>query len=955
MTRRPSHYPIWLAWLAVLIVASCTSTEDAHNGGPSGSGGASASSSTGTSSAGPGTNTGNTSAGPGTSTGAGGDATTGAGSGGAPGGPPDGSAGSSGQPDASIDAGCSSCTAGTTLLQNGWTIQASNAVSGATGKQISTVGFATAGWYPVSVPTTVLAGLVANKVYPDPYIGDNMTKIPASIGATSWWYRLEFTPSADFNGQAAWLALEGVNYRANVWLNGQSVATSSDVVGTFTNYEWNITSLLHAGVPNALAVEVLAPDLMNDLALSWLDWNPAPPDKDMGIWREVYLRRSGPVAVRSTHVTTKVDPSLASAELTIKANVINTTAQPVHATITGTVGSIAVSQDVDLMANETRAITFDPAANASLKLANPRLWWPVQMGTQEMYGLTVAAKTNGADSDSQSVQFGIRSVTSSLTTAGYRLFTINGKRVLIRGGGWASDMMLRLPAERLDAQFQYVRDMGLNAIRIEGKFDFDELYATADQYGIMIIPGWMCCDHWQDWGSWSAADHKIAVASMTTQAERMRNHPSVIDFLVGSDETPPANVESEFVNALQAADWPNPIGSSAADRTGATLGKSGMKMPGPYDWVAPSYWMLDKSNGGGFGFNSEAGPGPSIPEIDSIQTMLNASQQSSLWTMLSASQYHAGTAGLNFSTLSIFNAALSARHGAPKSLEDYVRKAQLMNYEAERAPYEAYGRNKYTSATGYIHWMLNNAWPSLIWHLYGSDLVPAAAYFGAKKGNEPLHILYSYDNASVVVVNHTQQAAMGLAASVRVYNLDASQKYANDSMVSVPADGTASVVTIPTIAGLSGTYFVVLSLSQGGSVVSNNFYWLSTTAETNNFGASDWFHTPTSTYANYTALSTLPMVGLTATASASQAGATGTTKVTLTNSSASVAMFIRLKLTSGKGGKMVVPVFWQDNYVSLMPGESRTISASYAVSDLGGAAAAVEVSGWNVTTQVVGG
>src|SRR5260221_5047574 len=216
--------------------------------------------------------------------------------------------------------------------------------------------------------------------------------------------------------------------------------------------------------------------------------------------------------------------------------------------------------------------------------------------------------------------------------------------------------------------------------------------------------------------------------------------------------------------------------------------------------------------------------GPWIRERAAFSAMLSQAKQTSLWTMLNGSQYHAGGSSGNFNALGIFNAALSARHGAPKSLDDYVRKAQLMNYEADRAPFEAYSRNEYTQATGYIHWMLNNAWPSLIWHLYGSDLAPAAAYFGAKKGNEPLHILYSYDDASVVVVNHTQQAAMGLAASIRVYNLDASQKYANDAMVNVPADGTAAVGTIAAVAGLSGTYFVVLSLSHGGTVVSNNVY-----------------------------------------------------------------------------------------------------------------------------------
>jgi exo-1,4-beta-D-glucosaminidase len=334
-------------------------------------------------------------------------------------------------------------------------------------------------------------------------------------------------------------------------------------------------------------------------------------------------------------------------------------------------------------------------------------------------------------------------------------------------------------------------------------------------------------------------------------------------------------------------------------------------------------------------------------------TVLNADQQKSLWTDLTGDQYHAGTAGQNFAQLKLFNAALSARHGAPTSLADYVKKAQLMNYEAERAPYEAYSRNKYTSATGFIHWMLNNAWPSLIWHLYGSDLAPAGSYFGAKKGNEPLHILYSYDDGSVVVVNHTQTAEANLSATVRVYNLDASQKFSKDAMVSVGADATAPVVTIPTIAGLSGTYFVQLSLSRGTTVVSSNLYWLSSKAEKIDLGSTDWFHTPTTTFADYSALST--MAAATVQAKIAPGAGAGKQQVTLTNSGTSIAFFTRLKLTAGKGGPMVLPVLWQDNYVSLMPGESRTLEVSYAPADLGAATPAVEVSGWNVAAQTVGG
>ena len=850
---------------------------------------------------------------------------------------------------------CSTCNDGRLTLHDGWTLQSSSKLGTSKGDAISSVGFATMGWYPISVPSTVLAGLVANQVYPDPYLGDNLSKIPSSLADGSWWYRTEFTLPADFAGQAVSLALDGINYRANVWLNGKQIASSEKTVGTFTSYAWDVK--LVTGAPNALAVEVLAPDLKNDLALSWLDWNPAPPDRDMGIWHDVYLRKSGAVSVRDTHVSSKLSAALDSAQMTIKADVVNTTAAPVHATLTATIGSIAVSRDVDLAASETKTLTFDATTNPALTVQAPRLWWPAQFGAQEMYELSLSASVDGAVSDHQGVQFGIRDVSSALTDAGYRLFKINGKPLLIRGGGWSSDMLLRLSAEQLDAQFQYVRDLGLNAIRLEGKLESEEFLSAADRYGIVLIPGWMCCDHWQDWDKWTAADHQIAVASVKTQARRLRNHPSVIDFLIGSDETPPSAVESEFLAAFTATDWPNPIGASAADRTASTLGKSGMKMPGPYDWVAPSYWMLDTQHGGGFGFNSEAGPGPAVPEIETVKTMLTADQQTSLWTKLDAEQYHAGTngSGYNFGTLKLFNEGLSKRLGAPTSLEDYVKKAQLMSYESERAPFEAYSRNKYKSATGFIHWMLNNAWPSLIWHLYGTDLAPAGAYFGAKKGNEPLHVLYSYDDSSVVVVNHSLKAVTGLSVTASVYNLDATQKWTVAQMVDVAADATSKVTTVPTLSGLSGTYFVMLTLKQNEVLVSSNVYFLSSKGEKINLGATDWFHTPTSTFADYSALQALPQVSLQASLSSTKNGATGTSQITLENSSKSIAFFTRSRLTAGKQGKAITPVLWQDNYVTLLPGEKRTLSVSYALSDLGAALPAVELSGWNQPLQVVGG
>jgi exo-1,4-beta-D-glucosaminidase len=248
--------------------------------------------------------------------------------------------------------------------------------------------------------------------------------------------------------------------------------------------------------------------------------------------------------------------------------------------------------------------------------------------------------------------------------------------------------------------------------------------------------------------------------------------------------------------------------------------------------------------------------------------------------------------------------------------------------------------------------MLNNSWPSLIWHLYDSSLVPAATYFGTKKGNEPVHILYSYDDKSIAVLNHTRTALSGLTASATVYNLDGSVKYTNSAGVSPGADSSTKVFTIPSISGLSSTYFVKLDLTNGsGQALSRNFYWLSTRAEIHDYSATDWFFTPVTQYADFTALNSMASANVNVTRSSTTTGSEGETHVTIQNTSSLVAFFIRAKLTKGSGGAPVAPVFWDDNYISLAPGETREIVAKYRVSSLEGSSPSVTVQGWNVGSQ----
>jgi exo-1,4-beta-D-glucosaminidase len=424
-------------------------------------------------------------------------------------------------------------------------------------------------------------------------------------------------------------------------------------------------------------------------------------------------------------------------------------------------------------------------------------------------------------------------------------------------------------------------------------------------------------------------------------------------WLNGSDNPPPPEVEQMYLDVEKQLRFPNPTVSSATGRATTVTGDSGVKMTGPYEYVAPKYWTEDKINGpnhcnpggcgGAYGFNTETSPGPAVPPVESLRTML---PKDHLWPIDDWWDFHAG--GGEFKNIQVYTTALNARYGNATGLEDYVTKAQLMNYEGIRAMYEAYSRNKYSS-TGVIQWMLNNAWPSNIWHLYDYYLRPGGGYFGAKRAMEPLHPIYSYDDHSIYVVSSRYDDVRGLKLVTKIYNLDASEKYSQETPVDLPADSTNKVLTLPDVQGLSGAYFLVLHLADAsGKQVGSNFYWLSTKTETLDWEKSNWFTTPTSSFADYTSLSQLPKVKLHVASEHSRKGAEGQTRVTLENPSKSIAFFVRLKVTKGTGGEEILPVIWQDNYISLLPGEKREITASYRAAELGTSKPAVEISGWNV-------
>jgi exo-1,4-beta-D-glucosaminidase len=838
-------------------------------------------------------------------------------------------------------------------LRQGWMIRSSAGMT-ESGAVLSTTSYKMDGWHSATLPSTVLSALVRDKVYPDPYFGMNLRQIPGTtyaIGlnfsnspipedspfAKSWWYRTEFRAPPEYKGKTVWLGFDGINFRANVWLNGKQIATADKMAGAWRLFEFDVTAETNTSAANVLAIEVFAPT-PHDLGITFVDWNPLPPDKDMGLWRDVHIRATGPVEIRFPSVTTHLNsPANNVAQLTVRAELTSAADHPVEGDLKGKIGSQSFSQHVRLEAHETRVV------HAGVKVANPELWWPVQVGPQTLQTLDLRFEVSGKLSDSSSTRFGIREVTSEIDAKGHRLFHVNGRNILIRGAGYTFDMLLNGTPERQEAELKYVRDMNLNAVRFEGKLEDDHFLDLADQYGILVLAGWCCCDHWEKWPQWEAADEAIAAASLRDQLRRLARHPSVFDWLYGSDNPPPPKIEQMYLDIIKEVEWPNPYQSSATARK-TPAGETGIKMTGPYEYVAPSYWTLDTTRGGAHGFNTETSPGPAPPPIETLRAMLPAEH---LWPIDAWWNYHAG--GGQFKDIHVFTEALTARYGASNSAEEYARKAQMMSYEGERAMFEAFGRNKYTS-TGVIQWMLNNAWPGLIWHLYDWYLRPGGSYFGAKKACEPLHVQYSYDDRSVVVVNSYYQPFANMKVVARVLNLDMTEKFIRDVKVDLEEDSSTRALTLPEIEGLSSTYFVSLELQDPSDhAVSRNLYWLSTKAETLDWEKSNWYVTPTRTFADYTALNGLPQADLHAAAQSKP----GETTVTLTNTGKAIAFGVHLKVKKGADGDEILPILWEDNYFSLLPGETREVTATYNPRDLGQSKPVVETEAWNRKPMLV--
>jgi exo-1,4-beta-D-glucosaminidase len=829
-----------------------------------------------------------------------------------------------------------------------------------------------------------------------------MSKIGADTIAqfsVPWWWRTDFTPNLAA-GQSATLVVNGVIGSANVWVNGTEVATSSTVTGAYTEFKFNISNLVMSGT-NSLAIEVNPNNPTTNFTLDNVDWTQIPPDNNTGIQFPVQLQVDGTLAVGNSHVNQNDAADLSSAALTVKTDVTNYSTTAQSATVTATVTPpssgtpITVSQNVTVPASTTQTLSFTPSSFPSLTITSPQVWWPYQLGAQPLYTLGVSAAQGATQFNSTTETFGIRTVTSSLVgsnaiePSGARAFKINGVPIVIRGGGWSPNLFLHYSAADTAKQIALMKNMGLNTVRIEGHVMPADWFQQMDAAGILVNGGFQCCDAWEVGGTLTNAQLNVLQNSAQTIGTNLRNHPSVFSFQ-WSDNQPSSQQEQVSETGFQAADfWPQtPLLASAEYKSTTTLGNSGQK-EGPYDWVPPNYWYdtthlgsdsTVTNAGAAWGYDSEESAGDTIPTTDSLNRFMSAGDLSNLWQSTKANQYHANyetrcTTGYSFGTLCHFDAAMNARYGTPASLAKYVEEGQAQNYENVRAQYEAYidhANNTPLPSTGTIYWQMNKGWPSLLWFLWNFDGDQAGSYFGGQEANRPMHALYALDTGKVTLDNLTNTIQSGLSVESKVYNLSGTvtddQTASNVSLASQQVMTNVLTPKVPTTPA-GTTYFVELQLRQNGTLIDRNAYWLSTTQDATNWNKS--LGQPVgqiSTYANLTglnSLATIPSSSIAVTAStATQSGPAGAdraTTVTITNNSSSVAFLLRADVRRGTGttpaagDNELQSSVWQDNDITLFPGESQKIVVTWNFSDLQGLSPIISVSGWNAQTQNVAG
>jgi Exo-beta-D-glucosaminidase Ig-fold domain/Glycosyl hydrolases family 2/Concanavalin A-like lectin/glucanases superfamily/Glycosyl hydrolases family 2, TIM barrel domain len=879
-------------------------------------------------------------------------------------------------------------------LLRSWRLAAAPGVT-ADGAALSSPGYDATAWYAATVPGTVLTTLIDRGFYPDPDYGLNNLAIPESLNKQDYWYRTEFTAPVDLAGRDLTLTFKGVNYQAEAWLNGERLGT---IKGAFTRGRFDVTGKLRPGVPNALAVRVSPPphpglpheesltsgvgenggmaalDGPNFMASEGWDWIPTVRDRNTGLWQDVVLTAAGSIHLGDAQVVTilpKPDNSEADIEITVPVE--NRLDHPVDVTLTAGFDDVSVTKPVTL-APGAQSVVLSKAEFPALAVAQPRLWWPNGYGDPALHQLTLSVAGPGGVSDRAQLRFGMREVTYELSLmdqggqlrrvevdlakaralgaqivdvrhgaihkvaggwvaslvpgaeaspavtalddtrlAPYLVLKVNGVRIAARGGSWGTDdWRKRVSRAHLEPYFRLHRDAHMNIIRNwVGQNTEDVFYDLADEYGLMVLN-----DFWESTEDYQleAQDVPLFLDNAADVIRRYRNHPSIVLWF-GRNEGMPQPVLNEGLARLVAT----------LDGTRYYTGSSNrinLQDSGPYSYQAPELYFTKHAKG----FAVEVGT-PSFPTLEAFEAV---TPEPDRWPISDVWAYHDWHQSGNGAVKS-FTDTMAAKFGAPTSLADFERKAQMLNYDSYRAIFEGMNAELWTRNSGRLLWMTQPAWPSTAWQILSHDYDTHAAFYGSMKAAEKLHVQMNLPDYRLAVVNNSLRPLAGLVLTAHVVALDNRMLLDRRIGVEAAANATTSLAPLPLgpLLAKEGTILVRLRLADAqGTVLSDNFYW------------------PAADDRGARRLNRLPAEPLAITAAVATGGADDKVTVTLRNDGPAPVLLAKLTLFGAKGER-ILPAYYSDNYVSLLPGETRSLTIAYPAEPPTGAAR-LTLRGWNV-------
>lgn len=816
-----------------------------------------------------------------------------------------------------------------TLSGGGWQLQRASEVQ-AGGVEIASPAYKAEGWVTATVPGTVLTSYKNVGALADPNYADNQLMISESFFNSNFWYRNEFQLPQSFKRDRVFLNFDGINWKANVYLNGKQVGR---LEGAFIRGKFDVTDCVKEGT-NVLAVEIIknahigaikeknkqstdfnggilgADNPTFHATIGW-DWIPTMRGRNIGIWNDVFLTTTGKVTVQDPYVQTQLAlPDTTQARLTAEVVVKNHDGKDVSGVLQGRVGDVTFEQPVQLKAGEERTVVFDADRFPQLQVKNPRLWWPNGYGTSYLYDANFTFKVGEEVSDARDFKVGIRQMTFNEDGGVLNLY-VNGRRFIGRGGNWGfSESNLNYRGREYETAVAYHADMNFTMLRNwVGMIGDEELYDACDKYGIMI---------WQDFWLANPADGPdpyypdMFIANAEDYVKRIRSHASIGLYCGRNEGFPPETIDKALRRIVKEEHPGMHYISSSADDV--------VSGHGPYRMLpAKTYFTLETGNDK---FHSERG----MPNVLTYESFLRTYSPEGIWPQSDQWGMHDYTLeGAQGATS--FNEIIATGYGQPESAKEFADLAQWVNYDGHRSLFESRSKNR----MGLLMWMSHSCWPSMVWQTYDYYFEPTAAYFAIKKASEPLHIQWNPATDEVEVVNYHAGLRPGLKARVQVLNMDATVAWEKEVTVDSREDTTEKCIKLEFPDGLSQVHFIKLTLEENGKAVSENFYHRSKVEN------------------NYQALKQLPKVSLRAQTQYDK-GDDGEWKaeVTVENRSDAPALMIRLNIVGDKDGKQFLPIFYSDNYFALLPGETKVVRVHWKDVDTRGNAPLLKVSGYNV-------